>query len=331
MTGGKVLKYFKYVGLIVESASVLLTGYGLFLTIKFGFFQKEIKDAEELLSAFESLFGGLLWLFGGLFLLTIFFAFTNGKLVAERFKFVNLESELKERIKTQKQIASMNHNIGHATRDINCYMTNMELGLKDEDSGSEIVLENLNKHFNNYTSTLTSNIKDIFDQLTDDVTAVSIKMFLPPTDGEDGHYFEDIEVETIERDNVSKRKRQGTDKSLPTYPAYGNSAFIELFDDHGNFYFACDNLKSKEKYVNLNENWKDFYNACLVTALVVSKEYMDEDSTLVGAITVDNFSGGLDNKVAIETLSGISDLFALTFLRYNNLQKTIRKHPKRTT
>ena len=225
-----------------------------------------------------------------------------------------LEKQLSKELLLKSEIAFIMHNIHDQLRDRMSELIYLnEALLKDKNrvaSNSEI-LDNLriSKSFNMY---IVNNIKDLFDKLTNDNCSVSLKMINGWVDDNDPI------ISTLIRDSRSYRERYSND-SLSNDPFlwHENTAFKNILSRaRSDKFYVSDNLKDESGYVNINSNWKKYYNATLVIPIRLSlgdDSDSELDESIIGFICVDNFCGRLDNSATKDLLASICDSLYLYF------------------
>lgn len=152
-----------------------------------------------------------------------------------------------------------------------------------------------------------NNVRDLFNALTEDSCAVTIKL------------FSEEDVWTYMRDSRSYRERSTLDSiNGEGYKYHENTAFNKIMDPSSNIStYSCDNLTDNSEYVNKNSSWKNSYNATLVVPIRMRLQESESeaenrdikyDYDCVGFLCVDNMKGNLDNTVAIDLLSAFADI-----------------------
>jgi hypothetical protein len=176
---------------------------------------------------------------------------------------------------------------------------------------------------------LIDNIKRIFDLLTEDKCSVCIKILEENVYELDNSICKnDIMLRTFMRDSGSYIERKSSDNSFQEYPYYENTAFKTILSpDNNESYYVSDSLSEETTYVNINNNWNKYYNATLVCPIRIEllddEEALNTEYSVLGFICIDNRKGGFANRIAIQTLAGISDSLYNHFLLFNELQNVI--------
>lgn len=167
---------------------------------------------------------------------------------------------------------------------------------------------------------LLDNIKNIFDILTKDNCSVSLKII-------DQNDQNDIIVRTFMRDSSSYRERKNSDKTMYSYPYYENSAFKDILSDNNNIsYYVSDNLSNETTYINVNQNWKEYYNATLVCPIRVEvnvSEDGDLEYSIPGFLCIDNMNGNLNNARCINLLASLADILFIHWYIYDSVKCTL--------
>lgn len=174
----------------------------------------------------------------------------------------------------------------------------MLLSEKNVATSSEIIdILRVSKHFNLYVVT---SIKDIFDELTGYKCSVSIEVI------DDS---KDLIISTLVRDIRSYRERNINKKnSLNTGMWYEDTSYKNILSNKcEDLYFASDNLSEEKTYFNRDTKWKKYYNSSLVVPIKIN-DFESKDTEYKGFLRVDNFEGGLNNKVSINVLKSISHI-----------------------
>ena len=200
-----------------------------------------------------------------------------------------LKSEIDSGINLQAKIAQTFHNFSHRYRD---KIVKIHENPSKQNTGR--------KDLHGFLHNMVANIKEIFDILTKNDCAVSIKIL-------DNDF-----IKTLIRDAISDRERSEIDKQLPQYRYDQNTAFEVILDENINQpYYMSNNLKteqSEKTYNNANKNWHKHYNACLVAPIryIEMKEDGAEKSAVLGFICFDNKKGGF-NEVGKDVLASYAD------------------------
>ncbi len=109
---------------------------------------------------------------------------------------------------------------------------------------------------------------------------------------------------TFMRDSAS-RKLRNYDKEGPlaSYPCDQNTAFKSIIESPRSDFYACDNLKDEPGCMNLNQRWRELYNAVAVHAVRRPNTFSDESDEIVAFVCVDNLRGNLDRPLVREVLA----------------------------
>lgn len=228
--------------------------------------------------------------------------------------------------------------------EINNLTKDLELATKDLDNTAEIsdILHSINDQLRNrmfelltvdiaeakdisgyqrknemFYLFLLDNIKNIFDILTKDNCSVSLKIIDQNDKGE-------IIVRTFMRDSSSYRERKNSDKTMYSYPYYENTAFKDILSDNYNIsYYVSDDLSSESTYLNINQNWKEYYNATLVCPIRVEVNTSpdgDLEYSIPGFICIDNMDGNLHNPRCINLLASLADILFIHWYIYDSVK-----------
>lgn len=234
-------------------------------------------------------------------------------------KIQELENAINRKNSDFGEIADVFHSIHDQLRDkiFELYDAHMSLLSGDKIKETELVdYERTNEMFYLF---LLNNIKTIFDILTDDKCSACIKIL------EEGDSENEIMVRTFMRDSGSYRERKSSDKSICQYPYYENTAFKRIFSpDIPDGYYASDDLASERTYINMNKNWRKYYNATLVCPIrlesISDRKLVLNEYSVIGFICIDNFKGGLNNHTSVQLLAAISDSLYNHFSLFNELK-----------
>lgn len=218
-----------------------------------------------------------------------------------------LESDLNRRFDVEDKIMQIFHNFCHEYRDLT-----MDI-MKDivENNYSEFYKRD--HSFKMFNIFMLSNLKEIFDILTDDECATSVKIIKASNDS--GTPL----IQTFMRDPVSYRERKLVDLELGEFPWYKNTAFETLIDpdNSGRYYLSNDLSKEGNNYRNVNPDWKRFYNACLVAPLRIVEDEAAKKYNMLGFICVDNFKGCFDEGLSVNIMASFADPFYNLFQLFN--------------
>jgi len=223
-------------------------------------------------------------------------------------KINELTTKLETKNEILKGVAFHMHNILDQLRDRIAELTSFcDALLLDKDYIPEeadiIDVLRITKQFNIY---LVNNVKDIFDYLTQDNCSVCIKII---DISEDDEFI----VSTLMRDTRSFRERKANDGLYnEPFPWYENTAFKKILGNNvPDSFYVSDDLKNEQSYVNINCNWKNFYNATLVAPIRLNLSDLnheeDMDANVIGFLCIDNFKGGFTSKASIEIMASIAD------------------------
>ncbi len=218
-----------------------------------------------------------------------------------------LKQEIKEKDRIRNSLVETTHNILHYYRYILYNLDQIIIKLQEAEKKVEekeflLIL----REFDEFNTTLLSNLRSLFGFLTGDSCAICIKI------------VKNEKFKTLFRDNISYRKRKkmdyGVDGSPLIYDVRDNTAFRMITSpEYGQTTFLCDDLLSvsgpgKNWYVNKNMHWRNLYHACAVVP--ISKRILGEKNKrhIIGFLCVDNMTGGLENQIVENYLSGIGDI-----------------------
>ncbi len=259
----------------------------------------------------------LLWLiFLILFLFFLIIVYYNTKLSKienstqelNKFKIQNIKKDI-----LSKQNSECSHVIAHYYRNIEfefqTIIDKYHQG-KFEDIKQEELIYSIER-FDYFLINVSSNLQSYFSQLTDDNCSVTIKLLNK----------DDNSVKTFFRDPVNFKKRREMDRMKPLTNAFDNTATSIIIDKNfSNTYFADDDLNdlaSKGRYVNPNNEWKKHYNATLVTP--ISFVEAENKRNTIGFLSIDNRIGGLATTSNIEYLFFVSDLLYSIFKKHDKI------------
>lgn len=177
----------------------------------------------------------------------------------------------------------------------------LEKGVINEDN-----IKKLTEDFTQFLSTFTANLQSYFTLVTSDNCAITVKI------------VKNKKVKTFYRDSISYRSRRQTDKNTDgsdfIYNISDNYAFdVITSPDFKECSYFCNNLRENPDYKNLNDRWKNFYNATAVVP--ISLNIGDYKDNILGFLCVDNFNGNLSLK-AVEGF-----LYSSSSIIYNVLVK----------
>jgi hypothetical protein len=218
-----------------------------------------------------------------------------------------LKKDIENIIKRDGDIAQIFHNVFHENRKI-VYKFNDALFNNNFDNYNSII-----KSFEKYTLFMVNNIKEIFDLLTNEKCNICIKFIISNSENP-----KELLVKTWLRDSISYRERSEIDRKLPNYPCNENTAFKRIIsDEYSESYFLSNDLLNERGYINLNPNWQNSYNACLVVPIRIALS--ENEYSIVGFICVDNTRGGFD-KPGFNILASFADSCFNLFYIFNNFK-----------
>lgn len=177
--------------------------------------------------------------------------------------------------------------------------------------------------FKEYLLKVLSHVKRIFDDITKDDCAVTLKLLNP----EHGNI-----VTTFLRDHLSEGKRKGF-KDLENYNVSENTAFNKICTETGTTIFSENDLtklESEGHYKNIRQNWKELYNATIVAPIQFQQKIDNKDIIIIfGFLCIDNFEGGFKTKRAKDAIAIVSDALYNLFNLYNQYDVMIKKKKKK--
>ncbi|MGP8051701.1 MAG: hypothetical protein ACLPYB_13980, partial [Desulfobaccales bacterium] len=230
-----------------------------------------------------------------------------------RETILNLEQNLNESHEAQANIAVITHNVFHEHRKLinNIYA----------DSSSQ-ECENYETRvlsFHQFILYFVNNVKQLFDTLTRGRCSVCLKLITTDPKNDTGGL-----VRTFMRDSISYRERSNTDMRIPEFHVHENTAFKRILDNEcPDSYYICNNLKEERGYINLNQDWQKYYNACLVVPIRILKSKMNGTKTqhiVIGFLCVDNLHGGFDDRIGLNILAAFGDSLFHLFVAFNDLK-----------
>lgn len=150
-----------------------------------------------------------------------------------------LSKDIAAEIEKEGIIATVFHNFCHEYRkvvsEIKSDLTIDDYSLFNDRKGS----------FEKFIHYMVTNIKQVFDVLTNDSCAISIKIL-----------DKELIVRTYVRDHISYRERSEIDRHLPKYNCQQNTAFKNILDPYcHDSYYLCNDLKQERErgyYDNAN-------------------------------------------------------------------------------
>lgn len=181
----------------------------------------------------------------------------------------------------------------------------------------------LRRDVNDYIHFLLNQAKEVFDNYTKDESAVCVKLFtehknfdgeIPSDSGQQGR---PQQVFTIDRDFISKGKREYVDKEQRTkeYLYTDNTAFLEIMTRASNLNYFYNNdlaeLRRQGFYDNTRLRWDKDYNATAVHA--IKDPELSPTEGVIGFICADNMKGGFDDKICKHILGLLADTLYYVF------------------
>lgn len=305
---------FESVLYIVGSFGGLL---GLILPIFLGYTAyKSISQDEQLI---------LYTIYALVFLSIIFgslFALFNWRFQQREADFANYQFTLDQLKNAQQErdgIADIINNTSYEAKNQVTKFLMLSRQLQRNEKITKEGIQSITRNFFMFNVALLSNIKDLFDKLTDGNCGISIKFTdsdQPIDDPSEmlSKYF----VIPFMRDPISYRRRHQTDAEIPRFGAQSNTAFLEILNPNlPNSHFVCDDLSSLSKYVNLNPRWRDQYNSTLVVPIrfEIGQRRTKDNSRVIqkhdtlGFLCIDNMGGGLNNRRCIDYAHALADSY----------------------
>jgi len=216
-----------------------------------------------------------------------------------------------------EEVSDILHSINDQLRD-------RILELLEIDAGNTLDISVYQRKNEMFYLFLLDNIKSIFDMLTRDKCAISLKIL------DEVASDNEIIIRTLFRDSSSYRERKGSDKFIYNYPYYENTAFKEILSEDGDSFYVSDNLSKETTYINLNKDWNKYYNATLVCPIrmeiIEDEEDEYSDYSVLGFICIDNMKGNLNNKICINLLASITDILYVQWSLYNETKYLIENN-----
>ena len=247
-------------------------------------------------------------------LLLIAYALAFHRSQADNAQFDQLQLKIQSTEKERDIVAQLMHNIAHESKNQIAQFSRKGRKLQFGIDVTNDEIQYLFRNYFMYNVALLSNIKDLFDALTGENCAISIK-FSDEDMTLDGRITQYILP--FMRDAVSYRHRRQTDLDISRYEVSTNSAFAEILNPGlPDSYYAKDNLKSVPNYVNVNPRWRKHYNATLVVPIRYemrqyetgeNRVYSEYDT--LGFLCIDNQFGALENLRCIEFANAVSDIY----------------------
>lgn len=300
----------------LEILGVLLGLSSLFVTIVLAFYIDGSPEINQLLSAFQwtvIALGGVIVL---CFILLFILSRDNNRLSKDNTLIYQKKADYERLVKNQPELARIMHSVNHEARNMLClleqyYFENLE---DDERKTWE---QEIRESYKEFCQCVVLNIKALFDHLTGHTNAVTIKYFTMGKSGE----IRDTKVHTYMRDLVSRNERGKADANYPEYFAVDNTAFEEILSATTDSHYMNNNLIKDPTYKNLHKGWEKYYNACLVSGMIIDhrkrKEY-NIPKVKVGAVCVDSLEGGY-TETGHNLLACITDILTAVFLQFNHV------------
>jgi hypothetical protein len=149
----------------------------------------------------------------------------------------------------------------------------------------------------------------IFTTLTGDTCYVTIKFTME----KNGERY----LKTAQRDTACADKRKSRDKKdeLLSRNRQIENVILGIHTE-----YACDDLRREERlglYENSRDDWKGFYNATLVVPIAE----LDNDETKSTILCIDNFRGGLNNKLALSIANYLANRLSIMLHRVSVLDE----------
>lgn len=192
-----------------------------------------------------------------------------------------------------------------------------EVLTEEESEGDNLIdgidIKTMEHKFRAFLQNYTENIRDSFNVLTQDRCSVYISLI--------DNRGEDWFVKTFYRDPLSYRERTSIDLKTPEYNTKTFTPFKIIVDKKQNV-FACDNCITYPNFSDRNDDWQNYYNACLTIPIRLRLKKKDE-YIVMGFLTVDNKMGGLTTKTAVELLCSYSDSLYLPLCMFMDLKNFI--------
>lgn len=231
----------------------------------------------------------------------------------------DLEAQLYQSNELTKNIMHAIHNIVHESR------SRMQIIYDD------IINENYDQtlerqeSFKKFLMYIVTNIKEIYDNITNQNCAITIKILEFESCKDDStdqnkksKPYHKFFVSTIYRDCISFRHRKKYADDNGHFELSSNTAFDIIMSPHNNISYYCSNdLQNEHSYVNSNRHWKKLYNATLVVPIRTpnfDKGIYNGEYDVIGFITVDNLLGGFDDELSYNTLATIADNLYYVFI-----------------
>lgn len=231
--------------------------------------------------------------------LSIIFIYTNwssSKLFKENQSY-KLSNEKLKRSKLEKHYNSIIQCMHSITHESRCIAGTLRYDINQTDFSQFSTRDAQSREFFIH---LLSNTREIFNRVTGHSCATSIKILMRDAQG-------NLNIKTYYRDPISYAERKRNDKKRQLQPFTSNTAIETILDEGNDFDFFFDNdLNSRAHYMNLNPDWKNFYNATIVVP--IKHESSDvKESLPIGFLCVDSLEGQFDKK-SYKILASISDI-----------------------
>jgi hypothetical protein len=236
----------------------------------------------------------------------------NQNVETMRQKNQEISSLLSDAIDIQRDIGQIFHNIYHEYRKI---ISSIYIDLSSHRYDD---FDKRQRSFEKFLIFMVYNIKEIFDVYTKDKCSVCIKIISPGKNTE-----KDILVKTLVRDSISYRERSLVDAKIPQYDYRENTAFKRIINsNYTDSYYICNDLSHEPGYINLNPEWKNYYNAALVVPIRIA--ISKEKYSVIGFLCIDNYKGGFD-RTCFNILASFADSIFNLFMAYNDLANAAKE------
>ncbi|WP_300912055.1 hypothetical protein [Bacteroides acidifaciens] len=216
-------------------------------------------------------------------------------------------------------MARSQHNVNHEIRQLLYEYNLFDIDIPDEQLQQEndeelnkIITSALNTDsgkLKNFMTFFMSNVKNVFDALTDDDCSVHISIICD----DDPAY-----VVTLFRDPTSYTERTNVDLKYPRYRIESFTPYKYIMNKRAiEPTFLCNDCSNYDNYCDRNDNWKQFYNACVSVPIRVRINKSEDLHNQIGFITVDNYKGFKNNEqLAINELKSFADSIFMIFESY---------------
>ena len=229
---------------------------------------------------------------------------TRDDILLDAQKLINIREDLKNQDDILKRLEGIAHEAAKNSRRVALRVRGMSDASKKSDNSykSDEIFKRVISNWRKFSQLYADNSREIFQMLTNSNCSVCIKILGWPT--EDGR---EPTIETLIRDNVSKRLRDYVDKNNSVYSASSNTAFNRIMHDQTfDTEFSCNDLSRSPTYLNVNEDWRDFYNSTLVCPIgselyEIDKIGHDEPIgyDLIAFLCIDSLNADLESKRCI--------------------------------